>query len=299
MKKMIEYYYNFKNINLNNIGEEYNFEYNNKKYLLLIIRRSEEELKEMNKLLQQDKIYNKIIPNIFNQLLTFIDGKRYTLIEKTNKFTNERINIEDIIKQYNIININEYSSLLRNNWYELWTKKIDYILYQREHIKGKYIILDQYLDYYIGMAENAISYYKVTVDTLKYNNVFTLCHRRIKSNLKSEYYNISDLIIDYPVRTLSEYLKYLFFNNNSISIKEINDIFLNINYNEYLSRLLFARMLFPSYFFDMYEKIINDNFAEKEIIPIINNIKNYEKYLKNIFYLINKKNRIPQVDWLS
>ena len=58
-------------------------------------------------------------------------------------------------------------------------------------------------------------------------------------------------------------------------------------------------MLFPSYFFDMYEKIINDNFAEKEIIPIINNIKNYEKYLKNIFYLINKKNRIPQVDWLS
>ena len=299
MKKIIEYYYGFKNIELNNIGNNYYFKYDKKNYICFMCNRNIDEIESLNKILNNDKIYNKIVSNIFNQLITFTNGKKYILVEKINKYSNEKIDIEEIIKNYNIINIKEYNSLLRTNWYDLWTKKIDYISYQREHIRGKYSIIDEYLDYYIGMAEVAISYFKVTMDTFKNKNNFVLSHKRIKSDLKFEYYNIDDLIIDYPVRTLSEYLKYLFFNNNSISIKEINDIFLNINYNEYLSRLLFARMLFPSYFFDMYEKIINDNFAEKEIIPIINNIKNYEKYLKNIFYLINKKNRIPQVDWLS
>ena len=58
-------------------------------------------------------------------------------------------------------------------------------------------------------------------------------------------------------------------------------------------------MLFPSDFFDIYERVVNDKVSEEELMPIINKIKKYEEFLKNIFFLINKKTRIPQIDWLS
>ena len=300
MKKMIEYYYKFRNIDLNQIGEEYYFKNNGKNYILFSCRRSSIELDNINKLLSNDRIYNKIVPNIFNQFITYIDGKEYVLVEKINNYSNEKITIEEVIKKYSITNINDYKSILRNDWYDLWTKKIDYILYQKEHIRGKYPIIDEYLDYYIGMAESAISYYKNTIDSIKVDDkmMYSLSHRRIKSLLKTNYYNIDDLIIDYPVRNISEYLKTL-FNKKLIDLNLLNSILSKLNYNELLYRLLYARMLFPSSFFDIYEKIVNDKLREEELIPIINNIKNYEEYLKNIFNLINKKTRIPVVDWLS
>jgi hypothetical protein len=300
MKKIIEYYYSFKNIELDNIGREYSFSYNNKKYLFFACRRSVEELYSISKLLQNSDLYNKIVPNIFNQLVTTVEGKNYILVEKRNGFNSEKIELKDILLNYKIIDTKEYGSLLRINWYELWTKKIDYILYQREHIKGKYVIIDEYLDYYVGMAENAISYYKNTIDSFKNDSkdLYVLSHRRINSFFKSSYYNVDDLIIDYSVRNISEYLKTLFY-KDSIEIDRLNSIMSVLNYNEFLYRLFFSRMIFPSAFFDIYERVVNDDVSEDELLPIINKTKEYESLLKNIFFLINKKNRIPQVDWLS
>lgn len=300
MKKMIEYYYNFKNIDLNQIGDEYCFKNNNKNYIFFSCRRSVEEMDSINKLLYNNKIYNKLVPNIFNQIVTYIDGKKYVLVEKINNYSNEKIDIDEVIKTYNINNIDNYKSILRIDWYNLWTKKIDYIVYQKEHIKGKYQIIDEYLDYYIGMAETAISYYKNTIDSLNVKNKFqyTLSHKRIKSLLKSNYYNIDNLIIDYPVRNISEYLKTIFY-KDLITMDILNSIFSKLNYDEFLYRIFFARMLFPSTFLDIYEKVVNDKLNEEELIPIINKIKRYEEFLKKLYFLINKKTRIPQVDWLS
>ncbi len=299
MKKMIEYYYNFKNIELNTIGNEHYFNYNNKKYVFFYCRRSPHELDLLNKILIKDKKYNKIIHNIFNHPITTVGGKQYVLVQILNDYGTEKINLNDILVSYNICNINKYMVLLRVDWYSLWTKKVDYILYQKEHIRGKYKIIEQYLDYYLGMAENSISYFKKTMDTFKnYNSTYTLSHRRIKSSLRSVFYNLDDLIIDYPVRTLSEYLKHKFF-SNKVTLKDLNFIFSKVKYDEFMYRLLYARMVFPSYFFDEYEKVVNDNLSEEQLINMINRINEYEIFLKNIFYTINKKTRIPQVEWLS
>ena len=298
MKRIIEYYYNFKNIDINKIGNEYFFQYNNRKYVFIVTRRSNEELRSLNQILKDNKKYNRIIPNIFNQLITIVEKKQYILLEKINNYSLERINIEVVLQIYNLPNKKEYSSILRIDWYNLWTKKIDYILYQREHIKGKYLIIEEYLDYYIGMAENAIGYYQNTLKTLQYNNQYSLSHKRINSVLKTKFYNIDNLIIDYPIRTLSEYLKYLFFSDNFNSLS-IHNIISKTNYNQFLYQLLYARMLFPSYFFDIYEEVVNNNLSEREIMPIINKIKKYEQFLKDIFYEINKKTKIPQIEWLS
>ena len=300
MKKIIEYYYSFKNIELDNTGREYAFFYNDKKYLFFNCRRSIEELSSINKLLQKSNVYSIIVPNIFNQLVTIVGGKNYILVEKRNQFNGEKIELKDILLNYKIIDVKEYGALLRINWYDLWTKKIDYILYQREHIKGKYVIIDEYLDYYIGMAESAISYYKNTINSFKNDmkDLYVLSHRRINSFFKSSYYNVSELIIDYPVRNVCEYLKALFY-KDSIDIDKLTGIISSLDYNEFLYRLLFSRMIFPSSFFDIYERVVNDDISEEELLSVINRMKEYELFLKNIFFLINKKIRISQVDWLS
>ena len=38
--------------------------------------------------------------------------------------------------------------------------------------------------------------------------------------------------------------------------------------NEYI--MLFSRLLFPTYYFDVYDDIINNNLKEEKIISIIN-----------------------------
>ena len=57
--------------------------------------------------------------------------------------------------------------------------------------------------------------------------------------------------------------------------------------------------MFPSFYFDLYEKIVNDVVNEKEIIPILNRAKEYEEFLKYIYDFINKKESILKIDWLE
>ena len=69
-------------------------------------------------------------------------------------------------------------------------------------------------------------------------------------------------------------------------------------YSPYGIRLLFARVLYPSYYFDLYELIIQNKVKESEILTITSNSSKYEVYLKNIFYYLSKFYNIPEIEWL-
>ena len=60
-----------------------------------------------------------------------------------------------------------------------------------------------------------------------------------------------------------------------------------------------ARVLFPSFYFDVYESIINGYIKEKEIEKILVRAKDYESYLSKIYILINKNQSIFKIDWLE
>ena len=61
--------------------------------------------------------------------------------------------------------------------------------------------------------------------------------------------------------------------------------------------LLFARMLYPSYYYDCYEKI--NNGENDEILDVyINKIEDYELLLYNIYNKIKAKTNIPRIDWI-
>ena len=64
--------------------------------------------------------------------------------------------------------------------------------------------------------------------------------------------------------------------------------------------LFYGRMLYPSYFFDMYDEIINNNLSESKVNMIINKSTEYERLLIKInTFLSNIYGKtIPRVDWL-
>ena len=68
--------------------------------------------------------------------------------------------------------------------------------------------------------------------------------------------------------------------------------------NEYI--LLFSRLLFPTYYFDVYDDIINNNLKEEKIISIINKNELYEQFLVIVYnYIVKEKNIfIEPIEWL-
>ena len=68
--------------------------------------------------------------------------------------------------------------------------------------------------------------------------------------------------------------------------------------NEYI--MLFSRLLFPTYYFDVYDDIINNNLKEEKIISIINKNELYEQFLVIVYnYIVKEKNIfIEPIEWL-
>ena len=87
-------------------------------------------------------------------------------------------------------------------------------------------MIDESSDYYIGMAETAISYIKYNIQQT--DNNLTICHKRIKNDEMS---NPMNLVVDHRERDISEYLKYIFINQEN-NLNTINRILNNYNYTK-------------------------------------------------------------------
>lgn len=289
MKNILNYYYRII-IDDNKINNNGYFSYDNHLFCLYEYKRNINEiasLNYLNKLMLSKGInINKIINNIFNQVITYHDNKNYCLVMINYEYSGE------FNKFVKAIELEEFNILKRNNWSRLWGAKIDYIEYQISHISNHYPILNDSINYYIGLAENAITYFNM----LDLNNVeLYISHRRIN---KESIYNPLELILDYKVRDISEYLKYNFFYNN-MSIYEIKKYLCSLDLNNMDYILLYVRLLYPSYYFDLYERIINENKDEKEMFKIIELIPSYEELLYEIYSLIRRKVNILGIDWIN
>lgn len=302
MKNNINYYYGILTDDVIKNNDEYYFYYNNHEYHLITYNRPYEEIKalyELNiEMLKRNILVHKFIKNINNNIITYINNQAYVLIELCN-YKNNKVFLNDIKYYQNFTqNIDYNKELLRNDWINLWCNKIDYYEYQISELGNKYKILNESIYYYIGLGENAISYLKNNYNYDKEN--YIVSHRRININDGSkEFYNPINFIIDNKVRDIAEYIKDSFF-NNKLDIHEIKLYLNNINLNKNDYVLLFSRLLFPSYYFDIYDEIINNNLSEEKIISIIEKNSIYEEFLRNIYIYIRKEKNvlIEPIDWL-
>lgn len=288
MKNILNYYYQII-IDDDKINSNGYFSYNNHLFCLYKYQRNIDEISSLvelnNYMINQNIGINRIIFNIYNKPLTYYEENNYILLLVNYEYKGG-------IFKFIPINGNNYQILKRNNWSYLWSMKVDYIEYQIKHLTNKYKILNETVNYYIGITENAIKYFNM----IKLDNVnLFIGHRRIN---KDDLYNPAELVIDYKVRDISEYLKKCFFEYNK-SIYEIKKYLININLSSIDYILLYIRMLYPSYYFDIYEKIVNKNYNEKDVLKVTNNIDLYEELLYEIYLYIRRKINIIGITWIN
>jgi spore coat protein YutH len=300
MKNIIYYYYNIKVDKINNSGNYYYFYYNNYLFFLLIFDKEikySEDIYALSKSIVPN-IMHSIIKNNKNEIITYIDNNPYVLL-KINFSNSNKITIKEI-SDFSHLKYFFNNNLLRDKWNILWSKKIDYLEYQINQVGRKYPVIVDSFSYFIGLAENAISYYKNTIDAYpkQTSNSYSISHD-ILSNNYLDFYNPLNIIIDHKSRDIAEYIKLSFYNKNYNIFEELDVYFKNNFYSEYDMRLLVARILYPSLYFNIYDSIINNLIKEEEITYITGNINEYENYLRDILIYLEKYYKLPGIDWLA
>ena len=82
-------------------------------------------------------------------------------------------------------------------------------------------------------------------------------------------------------------------------IKDLDIYLKNIYLTPYSLRLLYGRLLFPSFYFDLFSEIIEGREPEALITKFIDGINKYETFLYEVNNYINKYTPIPVVNWIN
>ena len=293
IKQYIEYYYNLENINITKIKEYYRFDYKNTNYLFMPLTRYPIEILQIYRVINNDANYDNIVLNVKNQLITYIDGKNYILVRLSKNSAN--YNLYNQIEKSKIVYLpNEMiDKITKTNWDILWSKKIDYIEYQLNNLDNDNIVFNS-VWYYIGMAENAISYVNETF-SLSSNHRLYVSHKRINEQF---FNNPLNLIVDYRSRDISEYLKYIFLKKEYDYI-EIKEKLQKLNLDEFLCRMIYGRLFFVTFYFDIFDSVMNGNKENKLLLRnIINRADEYEDYINSIYDILAQIKKIPRIGWV-
>ena len=298
MKNIINYFYGINIMDYCENDDKYIFYMNNMKYIFLPFDRDKNEIRNVYNIYQELKkriiLTNEIVPNKFDNLITEYNGQSYVLIKKY-EFRN-KIDINDIIYiQNNTMNIFKDMSLIRTNYINLWERKIDY--YENNSELRKHNLINKSMDYYIGLGENAIIY--LVNNNVRIKNI-VLSHRRISEDKSSfEFYNPVNYILDSRARDLADYIKILFFYDD-VQEDVILSILKIINFDREECILFIARMLYPTYYFDVIDKIMVSNIDDCILNNIIKKTNSYIKLIGIIFnYFNNYLNmNVPIIEWI-
>lgn len=298
MKNVIAYYYNLYSYDIHQQQDIYRFSIGNAQYVLSPCEITEiKKVYELSKTLIQNGIYvHQIVPTLYNSIYISFNNKNYVLIQYYGNL-NKKIQLSDITNFNNSTTNINFEGIVQPNWGMLWSNKIDYFEYQVSQFGKRYPKIRESISYYIGLSETGISLYmnsKIFED-----KSLTVCHKRIgKNSTLYDLYNPLNLVIDSKVRDAAEYFKNLFLVKENI-FEEIVEYF----QQEYLSLhdcfAFFVRMFYPSFYFDIYEQIIDNKVEEVKLQQIIEKTEEYEKLLKSLYFYLSNYIDMPDIEWLK
>ena len=298
MNNLLSYYYDITTNNIRKHNNNYFFVFKKNKYCLNAL----EEVNfnyflNMMQNLKYNVYVHTLVLNKEKKYITF-DGTKYYVLFKINITSDRIININDIILFNKYIFLYDYPNINKKMCIEKWSKKIDYFEFyfdSRDDVSNE---LKNIFYYIVGLGEVAIKYLSInnsinTGDTI-------ICHKRIKYKYTLyDLYNPLNFIYDEKTRDVAEYIKSLFW-NEKWSYNNIQVIISTVNYNENNFIFLISRLLFPTYFFDLFDEYFNNELEDIYIIKKFDKIKEYQTYIRNIIAIINTMKRLhmPSIDWL-
>lgn len=268
MKSMLMYFYNLKNPFITKTADGIYVKENKK---LFIFKKTENNNEEIFNFINKDKTFYKVVKNKNKNYITTYKDDSYVLFEVCNSIA---LTAEEIFSSG--VQVTEE---LDNDWADKWIIKLEQIDRATMSVKNEFIYGSR--DYYIGMGENAINFLIYNKDKVS-NSKKYICRKRIDKKIIRFPTNA---IVDNKERNLGETIKYLFFQEDKTVEEIISFAKKNIlkTHNKYL---IFSRLLFPTYFFDVIDEFFKDNESvEEKIKKILNKSDDYELLLSNMFDL--------------
>ena len=299
MQSFIFDYYGY-NANI----ENNEFEYEGYKFLLLSVEDDEKDIIKLNDLVNSLNVH-------FNSDVVFIVKNKYDKYISTSKDNNNiclltykidnQININDFVKMH-LSYYNSFSYKINiQQIIDLWDQRIEYIenqcLTNFNFDNDAHLTLYEYTLYSIGLAINSLQYLADMDLDFKRKYSSTLTHRRIKKMDKYELFNPFNLIVDHSSRDLAELYK-----NDIISLDTLLNIcaFYSYSVDEY--EYLLARLLFPTFIFDIVEDMENDKSSydyTSDIYYAIAKSNSQLDKLKSLYNALISKMNIRPINWIN
>lgn len=232
--------------------------------------------------------FYKVLLNKEKSIFTKFNEEDYVLMEV------QKVKEVVDLNLLNIHSINTPSVFLKDKW----SQKVDFFIKQIYEFGTEKKELIKVANYYIGLAENAISVYNEAIREGNYR--CAIQHKRMYyPNYAINYYDPTEMVIDCITRDYAEYYKTKLIKNSLIK----EEILFFIEKNDFtLSeiKMFFARMLYPTYFFDYFEKeIINPKFNEEDLKKIVNKNQAYLNILMELEKIISKKYNLNKILWIK
>ncbi len=297
MKNLINRYYEIIVTKIYNTGDIYYFFYDNNKYYFLLCDRSKEDIDELiqiSKYLNKKKIpVHSFMLNKDNSYYTNYNDNKYILL-RVNTLESEEMDEVDIIK-FNRSLISRDDKLFGKSLYKKWCNTVDEYESQVLEYNKEYKILTESFNYFIGYAENAINIIKEIKDLE--NFPLYISHKKINYPLLSgNFYNPLNYIYDYELRDMSEYVKEKFL-NDKMNAEDVIEIFENNVFSSTSIKVFYARLLFPTYYFNEFKNVINN--SKDKMDKIIDKSEKYRQFLKKLYLYFKEKLDIPSIEWIS
>lgn len=209
--------------------------------------------------------YDRIVLNNYGEVISFFNNNYFVLVCLNNHDSDDLAFIPIIL-----------GHMKEAYWLDKWRERYFYYENISSTLYSISEIIYESIDYYLGLFYLVIDYYS-KVDSCVGKASFV--HRYFN---KKDYYDPCILKVDVIEREFSEYIKYLFFieKKDFLYIKNLIDE----NINSYNKELLFSRLVYPNYYFDVLDEILLEKKDPSELKDIVMMHDEYERFLE---YVVN------------
>ncbi len=284
---LIRYLYNINVDNIRKRDEAYYFYYQDRIYIFKDYQNNPNQLQDIIHFTEKIGFFHSIVVNRDRKLISTYNGHNYILM-RVNFWTNRYIISDDILK-FRDINL-FYERKSNFSWIKRWINKIEQVYFYLQDKTNDFAIEDlAYFNYFLNLAEVAILFFNNYVKE-EYIPI-TIAHQRINClNDLYAFYSLDNLILDNYNRDLGGYIKSFIYSNREIDY----DVLQRIKSSGPVDDLLIVRILFPSYFFDIFDEYVI-NRETKDNLKMLGNIDVYDKKLRAVIDFLTKEKEFNQL----
>lgn len=304
VKNAINYFYNIAIDDIHQNSKMFYFDYAGFRYALLNYDKDPGVVNDIYNLhlevLKRGLYIHQIILNKDGQVITFINGLPYILMRLINY--GSKISFNDVLMFTSVTSgVVMDTNLKRLYWGGLWADKIDYLEYEITQLGQKHSVIRNSFSYFVGLGETSIQLFNMFFggENRKIMARESVGHDRIRiSDDTFDLYNPLNLVIDYRVRDIAEYIKNKFYSGQDVE-GDINYFLYSGSFSADEHLLFFIRLLYPTYYFDIYEKIISGDLEEQELQKIIDKVDDFQNILRNVYLYYRRFLQLPAIEWLE